>query len=662
MSDLLGHATTIPAPRSRGADRRRQEPTAQAVDLLIQEPLFLKDGALHLHLCGHDLPLMNAGQPVTAFQPGWRARALFTGFAPLLLLELVHDTGEEATWFLDYRMQRVAGTIDQLPPDLLELLTHKATALLLALMHQVLEATMPALDAALGGFLGLNEPVRHAIAQLCHKSVVRRPAVYLVRDLMPHSLVYRGQDGVLRTIDQALLAASLAEDWQRRIPGFVRSGTLSWPSPVDGRALMAQGTLPLDDFHYAYRIVDHRNALSFFALVGNHRAVVLGLWFPAQGLLVAQDEKAGHLAGSVLNNIQWWFTSLSVMRGGEMIPYLARGATRFASVMRGPPGAHIGHQLWNELSGIERMVREHPDALPDWLVLDAARGTEFYGPIDELFDALRGRVDRSVGGYAELVRRCFAERLFLLRVTDDLVTESLRDRLLARVAASSEARRVAASLPVPRGLVLMVGLRVENRTLVELGEFLTHLVAFVAGTHPGATIVFDGHNVSATDGGAIASHGERHDGPSMTGIERALVDALRQAFQGVAVTIRDTIGEPLANSLAWSAASDAFVSIWGASLAKYRWVCNKPGYILSGRMNLLHRGDLHIYDSPRYVERPSPVRFANPDLVTDHPDAPQLVPVAPGNWALYNFDVDRAGILAEIGETIDAVLAGRAVA
>ena len=56
------------------------------------------------------------------------------------------------------------------------------------------------------------------------------------------------------------------------------------------------------------------------------------------------------------------------------------------------------------------------------------------------------------------------------------------------------------------------------------------------------------------------------------------------------------------------------------------------------------------------------MRFANPDLVTDHPDAPQLVPVAPGNWALYNFDVDRAGILAEIGETIDAVLAGRAVA
>ncbi len=79
-------------------------------------------------------------------------------------------------------------------------------------------------------------------------------------------------------------------------------------------------------------------------------------------------------------------------------------------------------------------------------------------------------------------------------------------------------------------------------------------------------------------------------------------------------------------------------------------------------MNLLHRGDLHIYDSPRHVERPSPVRFANPDLVTDHPNAPQLVPVAPGNWALYNFDVDRAGVLAEIGEMIDAVLAGRAVA
>ncbi len=105
MSELLGPAT-IPALRSRGADRRRQEPTAQAVDLLVQEPLFLKDGALHLRLCGRDLPLMNAGQAVTGFQPGWRARALFTGFAPLLLLELVHPTpARRATWFLDHRMQ-----------------------------------------------------------------------------------------------------------------------------------------------------------------------------------------------------------------------------------------------------------------------------------------------------------------------------------------------------------------------------------------------------------------------------------------------------------------------------------------------------------------------------------------------------------------------------
>ena len=34
---------------------------------------------------------------------------------------------------------------------------------------------------------------------------------------------------------------------------------------------------------------------------------------------------------------------------------------------------------------------------------------------------------------------------------------------------------------------------------------------------------------------------------------------------------------------------------WGAGLAKYRWVCNKPGLLLTGEWNLRHREDLHIY-------------------------------------------------------------------
>ncbi len=648
-ADPASAIARVPASLRAG----RPVPADAADDMLIQDPLFTKEGGLHVRLCGHELPLLDEGRPLERFQPGWRARALFTGFAPLFLLELVHETGERATWFLDYRLQRVAGAVELLPPDLLELLTHKAAALLHALMHQVLEATMPALDARMRGFLGLNEHTRRAVAEACGRGVVRRPAVYLVRDLMPHSLVYRGQDGVLRAIDQVRLSASLAEDWQHRIPGFVRSGRLSWSSPVDGQTLLAQGALPLDDLHHAYRIVDHRNALVFFVLVGGHRATTLGLWFPTLGLLVAPGGRTGQMAAALLDTIQGSLLSLAVVTAGDMIPYLARGAVRFAGILRGLPGAEAGRQLWNELSGIEWMVRDHPDALPQWLVPDAARGTEFYGPLDELFGALRGRVDRTVGGYPDLVRHCFVERLFPLRITDERVPATLRDRLLQRVAASPEASLVAASLPRSRGLVLVFGLRVENGTLVELADFLARFTAFVAAAYPGATLVFDGHNAPV---GGKAAGGPV--GSLVAAIERALVDSLRQAFYGAAVNIVDTIGKALASSLAWTARSDAFVAIWGGNLAKYRWVCNRPGYVMSSRTNLMHGGDLHVYDRAPFVEDSSPMRLASAHLITDRPDVAPLVPGAADDRGLCNFDVDHAGILAEIREVIDRIVAG----
>ena len=109
----------------------------------------------------------------------------------------------------------------------------------------------------------------------------------------------------------------------------------------------------------------------------------------------------------------------------------------------------------------------------------------------------------------------------------------------------------------------------------------------------------------------------------------------------------------MSTSLAWTMACDCFVSIWGASLAKYRWVGNRPGYVLSSRYNLLHRSDLHIYDAPAYMESPTPLRFVAPDCIVDDPRAAQLVPVGAGQPSFVNFHVDIARVLPEILQVIE---------
>ncbi len=54
-------------------------------------------------------------QPIPAFAPGWRARFLFTGFAPLHVLELVHQDGRQACWYLSSNGVFFSHLIDFVP-------------------------------------------------------------------------------------------------------------------------------------------------------------------------------------------------------------------------------------------------------------------------------------------------------------------------------------------------------------------------------------------------------------------------------------------------------------------------------------------------------------------------------------------------------------------
>ena len=55
------------------------------------------------------------GLPIAAFEPGWRARFLFTGFAPLHVLELLHQDGRQANWYLSSEGNFFSHVIDVIP-------------------------------------------------------------------------------------------------------------------------------------------------------------------------------------------------------------------------------------------------------------------------------------------------------------------------------------------------------------------------------------------------------------------------------------------------------------------------------------------------------------------------------------------------------------------
>ena len=633
-------------------------------DYLIRDPVLEQDGILHLGVGGRLQPLLVGGGTIGGFLPGWRARALYTGFAPLFLLELEHEDGERATWFLSHRMERAGDGPHQLNPDMRLLLRQRCLLVLGGLVDAVLNRCEPVLHPAAAAFLEVCPHTRHQIAVWCLDALIPEPCLYLAADLQPHSLLFRGETGILTAIDRDRLLDGMQGDWQGRLAGFVRSGRMTWPSPVDGTVLHAQGGLFIDDFHFAYRFADRRHGLAFFVLVSGHHSTLAGLWFPSLGLLVCPDEQRLGLACTMLRHLPWWVLSHVLAHAGTLIPGLRRGAAGFASVMRAQ-GLHIGHQLWNELTGIQHAVDTYPDALPDWIVPGAGSGTELFGPIDALFPELAGRVTRSLRTVDAAIDHAYRSDLFLIRVTSDRVTASLRDRIQA-LAQRSEAGRLAgaaARRAVRRSApVVLFGLRVENRTLVEMKPFLDRLVRSIASRHPGAVIVFDGHNVATGDdpeaSRIIRSHGERDDAARPAEIERSLVASVRDDARMLDVTIADTVGQPIASSIGWCLAADFFVSLWGAGLAKYRWVCNRPGYVITSRANLLSRPDLHIYHAPRYLEDPSPMRFVAAEAVEDDPAAGLLVPM-PGQPLYFNFRLDEEQVVPEIGRMLAETVAPR---
>ncbi len=578
------------------------------------------------------------------------------------ILELLHDGGMRAEWFFNGAGQQ-SNTMEPWPDDTRAALRAAFRPALAALRDTLLPTYRvrlpPASEAALHEFLRLSPGLRDAVAAALQAEVLPDPALCDIdapgAALPSHASSFGA--------DPAGLRRALSVDLQDRFAAAMRDGALVWPSPAGGADMPCTGAFTLDDFNSLFRFADWSSGLDVFVLATEHLSRVAGLYVPAHGLAICRggDQKRmllqhfPALGRYVLHHLAYFAASLLAGRALPAAP------TRFATFLRGGTSAHLGHQLWNELTAIDALVGAlPPDRLPEWLVPGLpGNEIEFYGPIDALYPEIAGRVRRGFADQRALIAHAYENRLVLFRATREHIGAGLRRRVMAHAA------RGAPALPprdnAVRGRAILVGLRVENRTVTDL-EALCALVVEEAirwhggkspappggmpsvppGAAPPVTVVFDGHNArgDARSNDTISSHREGTASQSPLAVERAVVAALRQRFAGQPVTLLDTLGEPLAVSLAWAQHCDGFVALWGAGLAKYRWAANAPGLVVTSPWNLENKGDLGLYDAAAYMADPAPLAYVTADAVQDRPDAPMLVPFDHPSYHNFAFDPD----------------------
>ena len=609
------------------------------------------------------VPVRNGGQPVSRFAAGWRAVTLYAGFGPVSLLELVHDDGTTATWYLNESMNRIGGELHELPAETRAHLVQRYKEVTDTPWNNLVVSPAPAWPSVLDGLADVNP---RTLAEL--DSLARGPdrAQLAWTDIS-------GADNLVLTLDDGGSARSvpvsaqhlrsiLSINARQHFIAAMNAGQLTWPSPVTGKPVTRVHGLYIDNMMTLYRCVDEEYQLVYYVCCGGHDLQTVGVLFPTilRGFYLTPMQR--HLAESACANLMVRMMHY-INRNGRLLPeYYGQELRSFATPLWGGAAFHIGHHLWNELSGLmDIVIGVAADKYPRIVVQGDPGDGEAYGEIGRLFPELASGVERGLRDDADMIEFCCKNGIQIVRVTDSYVSADLRNRVnrLVRISPAVDKDWILSEqLLRDRTPVVVLGLRVENRTAVDFQSFCHRIVEHLQQRLGRVAVVIDGHNARLRDGHAESypSFTEARAAQPPIEIEARIASSLQAAFKDTTVTIIDNIGGTMDSSLFWLDKAAFFICPWGAGLAKYRWIANKPGVVVSSKWVLENKGDIHIYDDPRYMEEPAEIRFIAPRHVFDFAEEPVLIQVFhPHHPMYYNFKMNMRALYNEIDGMIQSI-------
>jgi hypothetical protein len=426
----------------------------------------------------------------------------------------------------------------------------------------------------------------------------------------------------------------------------ITTNKVTIPSPLSGRTLNSNKAIHICRGTFAYRFQEDEHL--FYVFASSWTTQFLCIFWPAQRTAIFSKEK----------HVTWlkdWLGQLSIVQAfrrhiiefaGDLTNYLRKPTIRFALTIF---ETHLAHHLWQELTGIEEILsRVGQDNLPELYILNRDH-SEHYGKIEEIFPEFSGRIHRELPAANQLISHMYRNGITPLRAA----TEYVKRKTAHRIIASSEQRVSERDKDeydhlIKSGFrIFLLGLRVENRTLVNLTEFYKDVIAILQSEVGKLAIVLDGHSASADSSDAVVfqSHYENVVKKSPHLLEKKIANHIQREFESNPdVRILSNIGVSMAAGIFWCSRSEFFVAPWGAGLAKYRWACNRPGLILGGPKHLRMAGEpIHMYDSPKYMEAPEPVLYNDPTEAEDVPEARHVIAIPEDPFRL-NYIIHAANI------------------
>ncbi len=612
----------------------------------MRRPIRLVDGVFCVIPAeGPALPLRMHGNPLTKEGPEWLLDAFYPGFGRLRVVQWRRKDGTGTVHYYNEVLEFLGAGFGQLRSDDRAILSTICIPELTTLWSGIIDGGADRAIVISDEFRALGPNAREEIADFLWP-VLHRPAREIILDQLtasqkaslpvPHGLIEEAfQCNFLDVQIRAMANGGVCLSGDESI--IARSGIF----------LQDTGFVPV----HAYRFELPTHSEIFYAVCADWNYGIQCFYFPRRELIIFPNaSKRTYLNGHMRKPVDRALFGAVAKDADLLCEYIPHGNDSLAifNFYR-----HIGHYLWNELTGLEA-VSEAEAGLPIYSV--GSTMSEMYGDIEDIFAQHSPTVDRTIGSLWELPRVIYSKRLGFLHPTGNRISTKLRRRILEnvdRVSSSTDIGELYRSVLDAYRNIVVLGLRVENRTLVDLAEFFKNVINFLASELGRVVIIIDGHNTSWQTGQSYHTIGNSLGIHQPDQVEREILVKLCRAFaHDDRVKLISTLGSPVSSSIFWGSRADFFVAPWGAGLAKYRWVCNLPGVIVSSRYFLRHP-ESRLYDDEHYLEDPAPTFRIEPEESIDMPEAPQFVPL-PGEGR-HNFEVQIDAVRREIKAAIDSI-------
>ena len=414
-----------------------------------------------------------------------------------------------------------------------------------------------------------------------------------------------------------------------------------------GKKLTAARGIVVSNFIFAYPLFENKS-LSALVFVGSHNGTRTAFLDMADMKLfyrkVAVVESPNLLLDLLVHLKAHWRELREYFRDAELAPVV--GVTR---------SGHIGHRLWNELTGLHRIRRnEGLMRLRELIHFDPHNVGEVWIGAREVLQWPNLNVSLIGPNNGNISKWVYDNRVFPLRIGDSYIPKSLADLVASHCLEGAEEQ---VPVKVPGELRIVFGLRFENRTWVNQSEGLAELACHLAKRFQKLTIIIDGHD--RIQKRKALSHGEQLADGDIVALEKDVVRVVKAAIadqkDAGRVTIVDAVDMELYDTMAWILSADCFVAPWGAGLAKYKWVANLDGVIFSSREVIETKPGLKIYEDSKIREGATECIYLSPEYVVKNAEGSRLINIAREDATRDNFLVDMTGLKATVDKLVQLV-------